>query len=52
MLRRGSPSAYIIYGAPQTINTASYLIVSAMRQVQEHLKPENALVYTGTECVA
>lgn len=46
-LRRGKPAAHVLFGEPQTINAASFLIVKGMRQVQENLKPDSMAIYVG-----
>ncbi|KAF4950620.1 hypothetical protein FSARC_13125 [Fusarium sarcochroum] len=42
-LRRGQPSTHTVFGSPQSINTATYMIVKAILQIQE---------FSGNECTA
>ncbi|KAF2756361.1 terpenoid synthase [Pseudovirgaria hyperparasitica] len=35
-LRRGKPSTHMVFGAPQTINSASYYILEAMSIIRKH----------------
>jgi len=51
-LRRGIPVSHLIYGVPQTINTANYVYFLAMQELIQMEGPKGGLMgaVTGTSC--
>ncbi|KAK6343822.1 hypothetical protein TWF696_007481 [Orbilia brochopaga] len=44
-LRRGQPSAHMVFGTPQAINAANYLFVKSLAEIQS-IFPEAVAIYT------
>ncbi|KAF3927806.1 Dimethylallyltranstransferase [Dactylellina cionopaga] len=44
-LRRGNPSAHMVFGVPQALNSANYLFVKALTEIQK-LSPSAVAIYT------
>jgi ophiobolin F synthase len=44
-LRRGEPSAHVVFGASQTINSATFQYVEALTEVRELTSPQSLLIF-------
>jgi geranylgeranyl pyrophosphate synthase len=46
-LRRGKPVAYIVFGRAQTVNSATYLLAKATRDVEQLKHPACKAAFLG-----
>ena len=47
-LRRGKPTAYLVFGKAQTVNSATYLYARATRELEQLKHPESKTAFLGT----
>lgn len=46
-LRRGSPAVHVIYGTAQSINSANYMMVMALSELQKLRSPKATAIFIG-----
>lgn len=46
-LRRGSPAVHVIYGTAQSINSANYMMVMALSELQKLRSPKATTIFIG-----
>lgn len=46
-LRRGSPAVHVIYGTAQSINSANYMVVMALSELQKSRSPKATAIFIG-----
>lgn len=46
-LRRGSPAVHVIYGTAQSINSANYMMVMALSELQNLRSPKTTAIFIG-----